>query len=135
VLAPGGQLILSTPNISALRSRQRYLFTGFHNKGRKPMEEERPSPRDHISLMTFPELRYGMHRAGLRIDTVTANRVKAASLYTVLYYPFVALWTSRVLAREKDTRQRELNRDIYHQLLSWPVCMGETLIIRARKPA
>jgi hypothetical protein len=32
-------------------------------------------------------------------------------------------------------RQRELNREIDHQLLSWPVCMGETLNIRARKPA
>ncbi len=134
VLVPGGQLILSTPNISALRSRQRYLFTGFHNKGRKPMEEEHPSPRHHISLMTFPELRYGMHRVGLYIDTVTANRIKISSLYTLLYYPLVAVWTRRVIAREKDPRQRELmNREIYRQLLSWPVCMGETLIIRARK--
>ena len=39
VLRTNGQLIISTPNISAFRSRQRYLFSGFHNKGRKPMHE------------------------------------------------------------------------------------------------
>ncbi len=81
VLKKGGLWIISTPNISAFRSRQRYLFSGFHNKGRKPMEEESPAPRHHINLLTFPEL----------------------------------------------------NNDIYRQMLSWPVCMGETVIIVARR--
>ncbi len=133
VLKPGGLWVISTPNISAFRSRQRYLFSGFHNKGRKPMEEESPSPRHHINLLTFPELRYGLHRFGFKIETITANRVKPAALYTALYYPIAALWMARVMFREKDRRQRELNSDIYRQMLSWPVCMGETIIIAARK--
>ena len=133
VLTKGGLLVLSTPNISAFRSRQRYLFTGFHNKGRKPMEEEKPSPGHHISLLSFPELRYGLHRFGFRIESISANRVKPAALYTVIYYPFAALWTARVLFREKDPRQRQLNKDIYRQMLSWPVCMGETLILSLRR--
>ena len=94
------------------------------------MQEESPSPGHHINLLTFPELRYGLHRFGFRIEEVTDNRTKLAALYTVLYYPFVAIWTARVLFREKDARQRLLNGEIYRQMLSWPVCMGETIIIR-----
>jgi len=133
VLKKNGVCVISTPNISAFRSRQRYLFTGFHNKGRKPMEEESPSPRHHINLLTFPELRYGLHRFGFKIEAITANRVKLAALYTALYYPIAALWMARVMFREKDQRQRALNKDIYRQMLSWPVCMGETIIIKACK--
>ena len=118
LLKVGGRWIISTPNISAFRSRQRYLFSGFHNKGRKPMEEESPAPRHHINLLTFPELRYGLHRSGFRIEKITANRTKPAALYTAIYYPFAALWMARVMFREKDARQRELNKEIYRQMLS-----------------
>lgn len=133
VLKKDGLWVISTPNISAFRSRQRYLFSGFHNKGRKPMEEEAPSPRHHINLLTFPELRYGLHRSGFRIEAITANRTKPAALLTLIYYPIAALWMARVMFREKDKRQRELNKDIYRQMLSWPVCMGETIVIAARR--
>ncbi len=40
ILAPGGHLLITTPNISALRSRGKYLLTGFHNKAEKPLTEE-----------------------------------------------------------------------------------------------
>ena len=133
VLKKDGLLIISTPNISAFRSRQRYLFSGFHNKGRKPMEEESPSLKHHISLLTFTQLRYGLHRFGLRIEEINTNRIKPAALYTAIYYPIVAAWTARVLFREKDPRQRVLNKEIYRQMLSWPVCMGETIILSSRK--
>lgn len=133
VMKRDGLWVISTPNISAFRSRQRYLYSGFHNKGRKPMEEESPTPLHHINLLTFPELRYGLHRFGFKIETITANRVKPAALYTALYYPFAAIWMARIMFREKDPRQRALNNDIYKQMLSWPVCMGETIVIAARK--
>lgn len=133
VLRPGGRLVLSTPNISAFRSRGRYLVTGFHNKGKLPLQEERPSPLHHINLMTFPELRYALHRSGLRLQTVTTNRVKPSALPYLLLYPFVALGTLFAFRREHDRRQRVLNREILRQLLSWSVAGGETLILSATK--
>jgi hypothetical protein len=60
--------------------------------------------------------------------------MKLAAIYTVIYYPIAAIWTARSLFREKDARQRILNNEIYRQMLSWPVCMGETIVLGVRKP-
>ena len=135
VLRPGGRLVLSTPNISAFRSRARFAFTGFHNKGKTPLQEERPSPLHHINLITFPELRYALHRCGLRLESIATNRVKIAAWPFALLYPFAAIATLVALRHEKDPRQRELNREIVRQMLSWNVAMGETLVVSATKTA
>jgi 2-polyprenyl-3-methyl-5-hydroxy-6-metoxy-1,4-benzoquinol methylase len=44
ILKRDGALFISTPNISAFRSRARYFLTGFHNKGKIPLQERNPSP-------------------------------------------------------------------------------------------
>ena len=132
VLKPNGSLVLSTPNISAWRSRARYLFTGFHNKGKLPLTEEAPNPLHHINLLSYPSLRYMLVRFGFQISVVTANRVKPVAYPYALLYPAVALATKITFRRESDPTQRELNRDIFADLLSWPVAMGETLILKAR---
>lgn len=133
VLRPGGTLVISTPNISALRSRARYLVTGFHNKGKLPLTEEAPSPLHHINLMSYPALRYMLVRYGFEVRVISTNRVKLASLPYALLYPFVAFGTWYVFRQETDPRQRRINRDIYRHLLSWPIAMGETMIIAATR--
>ena len=133
IIKPGGELFISTPNISAFRSRARYFFTGFHNKGKTPLAEKKPSPLHHINLMTFPEIRYGLHCFGFRLDGVTMNRVKFAAWPYLLLYPFVAIFTMFAFRHERDSKQRQLNKEIFHQMLLWPVAMGETLILSAKK--
>ena len=134
VLRPGGYLILSTPNISALRSRWRYLLTGFHNKGKVPLDETRPTPWHHIGLLSFPQVRYMLHRSGFRITDVTTNRVKAISWVYAPLAPAAWALTKWVFHREeKDPAQRLRNHEIAKQLFSREVLFGETLILRARR--
>jgi 2-polyprenyl-3-methyl-5-hydroxy-6-metoxy-1,4-benzoquinol methylase len=133
VLKPGGTLVISTPNISAWRSRARYLFTGFHNKGKLPLTEEAPSPLHHINLLSYPMLRYMLVRNGFEISEVSTNRVKSAAMAFGLLYPFVAFATWFVFRQEENSRQRQINRTIYRDLLSRPIAMGETMIIRATR--
>jgi SAM-dependent methyltransferase len=134
VLRPGGVLVLSTPNISALRSRWRYLLTGFHNKGKTPLDETRPSPWHHIHLLDFPALRYMLHRSGFNLERVSANRVKGVSW---LYLPWIPLsyaatrWAFH--REEKDPGQRRRNREILRQLFCREVLFGETTIVLARR--
>ena len=136
VLRPGGILLVSTPNISSLRSRWRYLFTGFHNKGKVPLNEAKPSPWHHIGLISFDRLRYMLHRAGFRITAVETNRVKAASWLYLPLVPLARLITSRVFHKEeKDAEQRTRNQEIRDQLFSKAVLFGETLIVRAERVA
>jgi hypothetical protein len=83
--------------------------------------------------MTFPEIRYTLHRFGLKLNAITMNRAKLAAWPYLLLYPFVAVFTLVAFRHEKNLIQRRLNKEIFNQMLSWPVAMGETLIFSAKK--
>ncbi len=132
VVRPGGALVLSTPNISSLRSRWRWLTTGFHYKCRSPLDESRPDPLHHINMLSFPEIRYVLHRSGFAITRIAANRCKLISYLYAWLAPFSYALTRSVFAAERDPGQRERNREILCQLHSRPLLFGETAIVMAR---
>lgn len=132
VLRPGGSCIISTPNISSFRSRARWLWTGFHNKNKTPLDEANPQPLHHINMISFPELRYILHSNGFRISKITANRIKAVSWLYCLLIPVSYVITLAVFYREeKQKAQRKCNRRILKQMFSAPLMFGETMIIKA----
>jgi ubiquinone/menaquinone biosynthesis C-methylase UbiE len=135
VLRPGGLLVVSTPNISAMRSRFRFLLSGFHNKFKRPLDEAHPSPSHHITPLTFPWLRYLLHTSGFRIAAARANRIKLASYPYTLLYPAAALYTALSFAREPDRAQRRRNWEVFRTLLSPAVFLGETLVVAALRQA
>jgi len=133
VLRRDGALIITTPNISSARSRWRWLLTGFHNKCKFPLDETNPEPRHHISMISFPELRYMLHSNGFRISQVTTNRIKGISW---LYVPLIPIqhvmcrWVfSRAKARDINA---DVNRSVLEQMMTLDVQLGETLIVSAR---
>ncbi len=133
-LRPGGVTVISTPNVSALRSRWRFLWTGHHNKGKVPLDETAPTPLHHIGLLTFHELRYMLHSSGLRVEAIATNRTKLVSWLYAPLAPLAWLLTAFVYRREeKDPAQRERNREILRQSFHPAVLFGETLIVKARK--
>lgn len=134
ILKPGGVLILTTPNISSLRSRWRWFLTGFHNKGKYPLDETNPLPRHHINLLSYPQLRYIFHTSGLRIERVATNQIKAVSWLYAPAAPILWLITRWVLWRgAKNAALAGLYREVAGDLYSRPVCLGETMILIARK--
>ena len=134
IIRKGGVLIISTPNLSALRSRWRYLLTGFHQGEKSPLDESEYTPLHHLSLVSFPELRYRLHANGFKVAAVRTNRVKFISWLYVVLAPLAYIVT--VLAfnkEEKVARVREQNREIVNQMFTVPVLFGETLIIKATR--
>jgi 2-polyprenyl-3-methyl-5-hydroxy-6-metoxy-1,4-benzoquinol methylase len=134
ILRQDGALIISTPNLSALRSRWRYLLTGFHQGEKSPLDESHYTPLHHLTLVSFPELRYRLHANGFRVTAVRTNRVKLISWLYVLLAPLAYLVT--VLAfnkEEKDAGVRKQNREIVKQMFTVPVLFGETLIVKATR--
>jgi ubiquinone/menaquinone biosynthesis C-methylase UbiE len=132
VLRSGGELIISTPNISALRSRWKWFLTGHHNKCNSPLDESHPSPMHHIGLVSLPELRYLLHSVGFRITTVCTNRIKPVSWAYLPMVPLVYLATSLVYrSRGKKDNTGQLCCEVKRQMFSKAVLFGETMIVRA----
>jgi SAM-dependent methyltransferase len=106
VVRPGGAVILSTPNISALRSRWRWLLTGFHAKCKSPLDEA----------------------------NIRTNRCKLISLAYAVLAPLSWLVTLLTLLRSerRSPEGRRRNREILGQMFTGAALFGETLIVMAR---
>lgn len=130
----GGFIIISTPNISSLRSRFRWMLTGFHTKCKTPLNERCPHPSFHINMISFPELRYILHTSGYSIQTLASNRIKFVSW---LYAPLAlisflnTLYWFRKEAKNDDLKV--INRQVLAQMFSLPVLFSETLVVKAVK--
>ena len=134
VLGRNGILIISTPNISALRSRWRWFLTGHHNKCKIPLNEGRPSPLHHITMISYPMLHYLLATNGFRVTAIKTNRIKAVSW---LYLPWAlpAYICTRIVygKEEKEPEQKVRNARILKHMFSLPILFGETTIIKAIK--
>jgi SAM-dependent methyltransferase len=133
VLVPGGKLLLTTPNIASLRSRVRFLGSGFFGRDPRPLNETRPNPLHHINLRTFPELRYALHTSGFRLLEVGDARRKPVSYLYAPYVPWMWLYTLIAFRKEKDAGQRRRNREIRKTLFSPSLLFSENLMLLAEQ--
>ena len=134
VLRPGGAFVLTTPNTVSLRSRVRFLGSGFYQQDPRPLDESARHPLHHIGLRTFAELRYALETSGLRLVDVGCTHVKPVSLLYAGYVPWIWLYTKIAFRKEKNTAQRGRNREIRRALLSHPLLFGENVMLVAAKP-
>jgi 2-polyprenyl-3-methyl-5-hydroxy-6-metoxy-1,4-benzoquinol methylase len=133
ILKPGGFLVLTTPNITALRSRVRFLGSGFFGRDSRPLNETSRHPLHHIGLATFAELRYELHASGFRLHETRHTHIKPVSYLYAIYAPWMWLYTKLAFRKEKDPAQRKRNEEIAGTLLSPSVLFGECLMLVARK--
>ncbi len=133
ILKSGGLLVLTTPNITALRSRVRFFGSGFFGRDSRPLNEASRHPLHHIGLATFPELRYELHMSGFRLMDVRHTHIKPVSYLYAIYAPWMWLYTRMAFRKEKDVAQEERNKEILSTLLSPSVLFGECLMLTAKK--
>lgn len=134
VLKDNGEFILSTPNISSIRSRLKWLATGHHHKYNVPLDENNPSPFHHIGLISFPEIRYLLHTNGFKINEITTNRIKIVSWLLLIFFPIIFFSTAWVyLKKGKKYNRVELYKEIFKTMMSKDILLGETIIVKAIK--
>lgn len=134
ILVVNGAIIISTPNISSIRSRWKWLITGHHHKCNSPLDENNPTPLHHIGMISFPELRYMLHTNGFTVSEISTNRIKPISWLYSIFVPFIYLSTFFVYWKtgKKDGTQ-QINREVLNSMFSKNVLFGETIIVKAIK--
>jgi hypothetical protein len=133
VIKPGGTLLLTTPNIVSLRSRVRFLGSGFYHRDTRPLREARRDPFHHIALTTLPDLRYALHTSGFRLSAVSHTHVKPVSYLYAWMVPWMWLYTSIAFRKERDSAQRAANREIAAALFSRAALFGENVLVTATR--
>ncbi len=129
-----GEFIISTPNISSIRSRWKWLTTGHHHRCSSPLDENNPSPLHHIGLISFPEIRYLLHTNGFKLNKITTNRMKPISwIYLILVPLFYlsTLWIYRNSGEKQKTQQ--INKEVFKTMFTKDILYGETLIVKTIK--
>jgi SAM-dependent methyltransferase len=140
VLRPGGMVILSTPNVLNLRSRLRFMSTGFYNLFGPLMPEETDvySPRGHISPIGWFYLANALLSVGFEDVAVTVDKYQRGS-----FLPFALLSgplriSNRIAMRREEKKYLtidEKNAGTVRAINSTDLLLGRTLIVRANKPA
>jgi SAM-dependent methyltransferase len=133
ILAASGMLLLTTPNLVALRSRVRFLGSGFFHGNAVPLNEAGRDPLHHIGLLTYPELRYLLRVSGFEVLEVGHTHVKPVSVLYAPLVPWMWAYTRLAFRKERDPIQRARNREILRTLYSPSLLFGENLVLVARK--
>jgi SAM-dependent methyltransferase len=139
VLQPGGLAVFSTPNILNLRSRWRFLTSGFYNLfGPLAVDEASIySTRGHINPVSWFYLAHALLSDGFENLRLSVDKYQRRSF---LAFPFLALpiYLGNSIVRYRDAdRYRTLderNIDIVRAMNSRDLLFGRTLIVTATKP-
>jgi SAM-dependent methyltransferase len=94
ILKPNGQVLISTPNILSLKSRFRFLFSGFFYTF-KPLELQNNDGLQHVASLTLDQYNYVAIRNGFTVATVNFDKRQSTSRWLLFMYPF--LWLHALL--------------------------------------
>lgn len=139
VLQSGGVAVFSTPNILNMRSRLRYLSSGFYNLfgPLAPDESDVHSTRGHINPVSWFYLWHALLSAGFRNLKVTTDKYQRRSLliFPLLIGPIrAANWFVNRRDKNRYGTLNEKNAWAVRAINSPTLLLGRTLIVTAMKP-
>ena len=104
VLKPGGRMFISTPNILSLKSRFRFLTTGYpYTFG--PLDKDRDDGLQHVASLSFDQYAYVARRAGLDVVAYEMDMLQRSSIGLLPLMPL--LWIATLWNK---VRKSEHNR-------------------------
>lgn len=137
LLKPGGQLIVSVPNIMNIEERLKWLFNGYtshfkplSSEARAEIARQFPGMEEvalHVNPIGYSEVRYLLEKYGFALEQTYADKPKTNSW---AYLPIVAV--IRLIGRFSSAAKRKKRWTT--ELNSNEVLLGgNTLIFRATK--
>ncbi len=139
VLRPGGVVVFSTPNILNLRSRLRFLSTGFYNLFGPvmPAESDVQSPRGHITPVSWFYLANALLSVGFENLRATVDKYQRRSFFSLPFLLGPIRWSNRFALRREVKKYHSLdqrNLPTVRAMNSIDLLLGRTLIVTAGKP-
>lgn len=139
VTRPGGEIVISTPNVMSLYSRLHQLLTGApYQFDPWIVPEIAPgvsADRGHVFPLSYLQLRYLFGQHGAHVKHVLGDRYKKKVLMPLylLVLPFAWLVTRLALARGGDPRYAARNAEILRHVFSAPVLFSRSLVLVLEK--
>jgi len=139
VLQPGGLAVISTPNILNLRSRLRYLSSGFYNLFGPVAADERDVhfTRGHISPINWFYLAHALQGAGFSNLRITVDKYQRRS-FVVFPFFYVLIHAGNFIVYRRDSKKyrtlTQQNTAAVRAMNSLDLLLGRTLIVTAIKP-
>jgi len=91
VLKKDGILFFSTPNILSLKSRIRFLLTGFFSAF-KPLNHQGIEGRQHVAALTVDQFTFLSQRAGFSTVDISIDKKQKSSLWWSGLIPMIWFW-------------------------------------------
>lgn len=136
VLRPNGVAVITTPNRLNVSSRLHHLLSGFYKGRRAPLPYRyRVEDGRNWHVMGLNDFHWMGHGAGLSLDALGRSRRKLkAKLLVGVLYPLIAAYSWMLYVRgERDSVQRDINRDLFRLMTSASCLMDENIVMRFRR--
>ena len=142
ILAPGGSLLITTPNVLSFRARLSTLLNGHYSPRFGPISEatqfwRAPSGTGsfvgHAHMIDYFEMRFILRQHGFELRAVSTAKYSHSSvvLAPLLWLP-VRLSTARLLGRELRAHP-EIRRELLRHSMSRSMLLGKKLILLAER--
>ena len=139
VTRPGGEILISTPNVMNFYSRLQFLFTGvlyqFNPAAVPEASAGAAVDRGHVFPLSYFQLRYLFEQHGARVALLLGDRYKRKilmPLYLLLLAPGW-LWSRMLFLRQGDARYAARNRELLDASLSAPLLFSRSLVLVLKK--
>jgi len=139
VLKPGGVIVMTTPNVLNMKSRMRFLVTGFWSMfgplhvGETAIE----SAGGHITPIPYPYLANALMCAGFGMPNFSTDKIQFPSLYwSLLLYIPVRLIAAMAWRKERNRYHTidQHNQPIVDQINSSDMLLGRSIVVTTHKP-
>ena len=140
ILAPGGHLIMSVPNVMHILSRLSYLLTGHFYMYPTPSSRSQNAGRlcGHIEPLPLQYWDYGLRYAGFAEIAYEIDRVKKGAIGpALLFKPLIMLASAYYEKRMRNYDQAvgDETCHLFRHVNSLRTLTARSLIFSARKPA